>query len=102
MVGIRTLVCREFVETDDYAKSRAELLERTGLTIQDLDDRLEALEWALARGDTEDEISVQPVPGRTIWVAVIPRGYPPLRVYLRPCTETEHRCEWLWIEERYS
>jgi hypothetical protein len=38
MAGTRDLVCREKVETDDYARSRAELLERTGLTIRDLDD----------------------------------------------------------------
>jgi hypothetical protein len=100
MVGTRALVCREFVETDDFARSRAELLEQTGLTIRELDDRLEALEWALARGDNDDEVLVQRIPARSIWVAVVSRGFPPLRVYLRPCSETEYRCEWLWIEER--
>src|SRR5271156_5567687 len=43
MVGTRALVCREFVETDDFARSRAELPEQTGLTIRELDDRMEAL-----------------------------------------------------------
>jgi hypothetical protein len=100
MVGTSPLVCREFVETDDYMRSRADLIEQTGLTIQQVDDRVEALEWALARGDNEEEGTVEPIPGRNIWVAVIPRGIPPLRLYLRPCQETKYRCEWLWIEER--
>ena len=70
------------------------------MTFEQLDDRISALEWALARGDNEEEAIVRPVPGLSIWVAVIPRGVPPLRLYLRPCDRTEHRCEWLWIEER--
>jgi hypothetical protein len=100
MAGTSLLVCREFVESDDFMRSRADLLEETGLTIQQLDDRLEAVEWALARGDNDEEAWVRPVPGRRIWVAVIPRGIPPLRLYLRPCDSVEHKCEWLWIEER--
>lgn len=73
-------------------------MEETGLTIREIDDRLEALEWALTRGDNEDP-AVRPVPGRNIWAAVIPRGIPPLRLYLRPCS-ADHKCEWLWIEEQ--
>ena len=99
MVGTSPLVCREFVETDDYARSRADLIKQTGLTIEQIDDRVSALEWALARGDNDEEGSVVPVPNRDIWVAVLPVGIPPLRLYLRPCRSTEHRCEWLWIEE---
>jgi hypothetical protein len=100
MVGTSPLVCLEFVETDDYMRSRADLIEQTGLTIQEVDDRVEALEWALARGDNDADATVEPIPDRNIWVAVIPRGIPPLRLYLRPCSITKHRCEWLWIEER--
>ena len=100
MAGTSPLVCREFVETDDFTRSRDELLEETGLTIQQVDDRVEALEWALSRGDNDDEGFVRPVPGRSIWAAVIPRGMPPLLLYLRPCRSVEHKCEWLWIEER--
>lgn len=100
MAGIKPLLCREFVETDEFIQSRADLLEETGLTIQQLDDRIEALEWALARGDDDDEPVIRQVPGRGIWAAVIPRGIPPLRLYLRPCESIENRCEWLWIEER--
>lgn len=81
-------------------RSRADLLEETGMTLQQLDDRIEALEWALARGDRDDDAGVRPIPGRSIWAAVIPRGIPPLRLYLRPCDSVKHKCEWLWIEER--
>ena len=73
-------------------------MEETGMTVQDVDDRLEALVWALARGDDEAEDAAVQVPGRSMWAAELPRGVPPLRVYLRP-RSAKHECEWLWIEE---
>jgi hypothetical protein len=100
MAGISPLVCREFVETEGFVQSREVLLRDTGLTMQQVDDRVEALEWALARGDIDEEGALRPVPGLNIWAAVLPRGIPPLRLYLKPCGSVEHKCEWLWIEER--
>jgi hypothetical protein len=99
MAGTSPLVCRGFVESDAFVRSRAKLMEETGMTVQEVDDRVEALVWALARGDNETEDSaVQQVPGRNMWAAELPRGVPPLRLYLRP-RSAEHECEWLWIEE---
>src|SRR4051794_19952139 len=77
---------------------RSELAER-GETISDgdIEDRLEAMQWALNRGDTEN---VSPVGTRRLWVYVIRLGYPPLRVFLRPRPEVPDECEILWLEER--
>lgn len=72
------------------------------MTERAVDDRLEALVWALSRGELEDDADsvVVKVPGRNLWVAVIPRGMPPLHVYLRPRADAVGECEWLWIERR--
>ena len=43
MTGNSQLVCRGFLETDEFAKSKAQLMERSGLTERQVDDRLEAL-----------------------------------------------------------
>jgi len=81
-------------------------MQETGLTPREIDDRVEALVWALARfggreaEGEEAEISVRQIPNRQLWVAVIPRGIPPLRLYLRPRPEVAGVCEWLWIERR--
>lgn len=98
MAGTKPLVCREFVEAESFERTRAELMQATGLTPRQVDDRVEALEWALARGDNEEDPAVEPVPDSSTWAAVIPGGVPPLRLYLRPCS-AEYKCEWLWIEE---
>jgi hypothetical protein len=99
MAGTKPLVCREFVEGEYFARTRAKLMQETGMTVEDVDRRIEAVVWALARGDTEDDAAfVQRVPGRSIWAAELSRGIPPLRLYLRPCSE-QYKCEWLWIEE---
>jgi len=55
------------------------------------------MQWALNRGDIEN---LAPVGTRQLWVYVIPRGYPQLRVFLRPRREVPDECEILWIEER--
>lgn len=100
MAGTSPLVCREFVDGKGYVESRADLMRETGLTIEEIDDRVEALEWALSRGDNDEEGFVRPLASGKTWVAVIPRGIPPLRLFLRPCDGIEYKCEWLWIEER--
>ena len=55
MAGTSSPVCREFVETEDFVRSRAELLGASGLTIQQIDDRVEALVWALSRGEVDED-----------------------------------------------
>ncbi len=67
-----------------------------GLTDREVDDRLEALIWALQRD--ADEVSER-IPGRNLWAAVTPVGVP-LRIYLRPLADTPEECELMWIEER--
>jgi hypothetical protein len=100
MAGISPLVCRDFSETADFEKSRDELLASTDLTEEDLYDRIEAVEWALVRGDNDDEAWVERVPGLNLWAVVIPGGIPPLRLYIRPCDGIRFKCEWVWVEER--
>lgn len=108
MAGTRLgiLTCRGFVEAESYEQSKAELMQETGMTPCEIDDRVEALVWALARFEGKDaereavEITVQQVPNRQLWVAVIPRGIPPLRLYLRPRPDAPGECEWLWIERK--
>jgi hypothetical protein len=102
MAGTSRLRCGGFIEGDTFPGSigilRAELAAR-GETITDhqLDDRLEVMQWALNRGDTEN---LAPVGARALWVYVIPKGYPPLRVFLRPRPDVPDECEILWVEER--
>jgi hypothetical protein len=93
------LVCRGFIETETFEQSKADLRRLHGLTDRDVDDRLEALIWALARGG--DPALVQRIPTRrSLWVAVTPGGIPPLRIYLRPSDDAEGECDLLWIEEK--
>jgi hypothetical protein len=98
MAGTKPLVCRGFVEADTFTRSKGELMRETGMTEHEVDDRLEALVWGLLRGDEDDEAVVSRIPGRNLWVAVLPRGIPPLRVYLRPRPDVAGECEWMWIE----
>jgi hypothetical protein len=101
MAGI-SLRCTGFIEAESFEGSKQilkdELAER-GETITDrqIDDRLEAMEWALERGDREN---VAPIGTRSLWVYVLPGAYPALRVYLRPRPDFPAECELLWIEER--
>lgn len=102
MAGIRRLDCREFSEAATFDQSvtllKNELAER-GETITDqrIDARIEAMQWALNRGDLEN---LAPVGTRNLWVYVMPGGEPPMRCYLRPRSGVPDECELLWIEER--
>lgn len=108
MAGTRLglLTCKGFIESEDFERSKAELMRETGMTPREVDDRVEALVWALVRLEGRDaeieaaEITVQQVPNRQLWAAVIPRGVPPLRLYLRPRREVAGECEWMWIERK--
>lgn len=72
-----SLRCKGFVETESFERSKAELKAESGLTDEEIDDRLEALVWVLLR-DAEEV--AERVPGRNLWVAVTERGLPELRV----------------------
>lgn len=102
MGGARPLACKGFVESRSFEKSKHDLMIETGMTARQVDNRLEALVWALSHTDGEDDSDavVTQVAGRNLWVAVIPRGIPPLHVYLRRRAEGDEECEWLWIERR--
>lgn len=78
-------------------KSRERLKQLLELTDRDIDDRLEALVWALRHNPDPDVPVVAQVENRNLWVART--DYPHLRIYLRPRAEVEGECEWLWIEE---
>jgi len=97
MVGIKPLVCRGFEESDIFIQSRADLMESLGIDIKEVDERLEALEWALVR---DAEAVATRIPDLDLWVAPIPRGLPPLRVYFRPHPTENAKCVLMWIEER--
>jgi hypothetical protein len=89
------LVCDGFIETETYERSKDLLRQRLELTDRQLDDRLEALIWALQR-DREGLVARR-VPDRDLWVAVTDHPY--LRIYLRPRAGVAGECELLWIEE---
>lgn len=92
-----SLLCKAFIETESFERSKAELKIETGLTDEEIDDRLEALVWALRKDPDE---TAEPIPGRNLWVAVVEGGLPELHVYLRPRSENPEEAEWLWIERR--
>jgi hypothetical protein len=91
------LRCEGFIEADGFEKSKDELKQATGLTDRQIDDRLDALVWALLR---EPSAVATRVRSLNLWVAVTPVGIPQLRVYLRPRSNTGCECEWVFIEER--
>lgn len=91
------LRCEGFVESDGFEKSKKELKHSTGLTDRQIDDRLEALVWALMR---EPSAVAGRVGNLNLWVAVTTFEVPLLRVYLCPRPENPAEAEWLWIEER--
>jgi hypothetical protein len=90
------LRCEGFVEADEFAKSKDELKQSTGLTDRQIDDRLDGLVWALLR---EPSAVAQRVGTRNLWAAETPVGVPVLIVYLRPRVNTMAECEWVWIQE---
>lgn len=95
------LSCNGFIEADSFTWSKGELMRETGMTEHEVDDRLEALVWALLRGEDDDgEPVVRKIPNRNLWAAVLPRGIPPLRIYIRPRLDVAGECEWMWIEWR--
>lgn len=90
-----SLRCNGFIES--YEQSKAELKAETGLTDEEIDDRVEAVVWALLRDPKE---AAERIPGKSLWVVVTERGLPELRIYLRPRDENPDEAEWLWIERR--
>jgi hypothetical protein len=97
MAGISPPICRGFTETETFTRSKADLQELYGLSDEQVEDRVEAVQWGLVRGG--DPALVQRVPTRrNLWVAVTPGGIPPVRIYFRP-TDISGECDLLWIEE---
>jgi hypothetical protein len=91
------LRCEGFIESDTFTKSKDELKRAAGLTDRQIDDRVEALVWALLR---EPSAVARRVGSRNLWAAETPVGVPVLVVYLRPRVASMAECEWVWIEER--
>jgi hypothetical protein len=77
MGGTKPLACKGFIESPSFEKSKHDLMVEMGMTARQ--DRLEGLVWALSKVDAVDESDavVTQVPGRNLWVAVIPRGILP-------------------------
>jgi hypothetical protein len=92
-----SLLCNAFIESESFEQSKAELKAETGLTDQEIDDRLEAVVWALRRNTQE---TAEQIPGLNLWVVVTERGLPELRIYLRPRDGMPEEAEWMWIERR--
>lgn len=93
-----SLRCNGFIESKSFERSKADLKAETGLTDEEIDDRLEALVWALRRNAGE---VAERIPGRNLWVALVEGGAPELRIYLRQREENSEEAEWLWIERRF-
>jgi hypothetical protein len=91
------LLCEGFIEGEGFEQSKRDLKLQFGLTDREIDDRLHALTWSIAR---DASTNTQRVHGRDYWVAVTPGGIPPLRIFLRPRPDVASECELLWIEER--
>jgi hypothetical protein len=91
------LLCEGFIETAGFEESKRHLMALFELTDRDVDDRIQALTWSIARDATTN---TERIPGRSLWVAVTPAGIPPLRIFLRPRAGVAAECELLWIEER--
>jgi hypothetical protein len=97
MAGDSFLRCEGFIEGDGYAQSKAELTKKHRLSDREVDDRLNALLWALRR---EPAAVADRIGEKDFWVAVTPRGSPGLRVFLRPRPGVITECELVWIEAR--
>jgi len=91
------LRCEGFIESDTFTKSKDELKHDAGLTDRQIDDRVEALVWALLR---EPSAVARRVGSLNLWAAETPVGVPVLVVYLRPRVASMAECEWVWIQER--
>jgi hypothetical protein len=98
MAGTSELRCEGFIETSEFERSKEELKRTANLTDRQIDQRLDGLLWALRRDSTAVAHRVE---NRNLWVAAIPRGIPPLRIYLRPRADVPTECELLWIEEQF-
>jgi hypothetical protein len=92
----RLLFCEGFIESEGFERSKEDLKALSGLTDEQIDDRLEALLWEIRRDTSTNMRRIRD----SLWVAVIPRGIPPLRIYLCPRPGARAECELLWIEER--
>jgi len=90
------LLCDGFIESKGFEKSKRDLIALSGLTDEQIDDRLEALTWEIRRDASTNTRQIRD----NLWVAVIPRGIPPLRIFLCPRSGAQAECELLWIEER--
>lgn len=97
MAGTKRLVCNGFIESELYTRSKADLMELLDVDEEDIDDRLEGLLWSLRRDPAANSAQVG---SRNLWVAVMPYGLPPLRIFLKPRDEVPDEAELLWIEER--
>jgi hypothetical protein len=90
------LLCDGFIESEGFERSKRDLIALSGLTDEQIDDRLEALTWEIRRDASTNTRQIRD----NLWVAVIPRGIPPLRIFLCPRPGAQAECELLWIEER--
>ena len=71
--------------------SKEDLVVQSGLSYADIDDRVASLQWALRR---QAEPTAQRVQNLNLWVATIPQGIPPLRVFLRPGPACRPSASW--------
>jgi hypothetical protein len=72
-------------------------METLGVSVREVDHRLDSLIWALRR-DAEE--AAERVPGRNLWVAVTSEEPPLLRIYVRPRKDVPSECELMWVEEK--
>jgi len=91
------LRCAGFIASDTFERSKEDLKRSANLTDRQVDDRLDALEWALRR---DPDVTATRVRNLSLWTAVTPVGIPPLRIYLRPRPDVPSECELMWVEER--
>lgn len=74
-------------------------MQSLGLSVREVDDRLESLLWALRR-DAEE--AADRVPTRqNLWVAVTTEEPPFFRIYFRAREDVAGQCELLWVEEKF-
>ncbi len=98
MAGNKPLVCKGFIETKTFKQSKERVKLVLEWTDREVDDRLEALQWAFHH-DAEPGVAplTRRIEGRHLWVARTDHPY--LRVYMRPRPEVQDECELMWIEE---
>jgi hypothetical protein len=82
MAGLSgALRCEGFIESREFERSKDELKARTGLTDQQIDDRLEGLVWALLR---QPSAVAEQVGSRNLWVADDGRAADAARLFAPP------------------